>query len=146
MARQWSISDLHLSIERPSTLQRFDPFLAGLPQPGDHAFILGDLSDVWIGDDDTVVEYLTKYDVTRLIHGHTHRPTTHRAALPDGSEATRLVLPEWHEDRAIAWLDNGHQLTPVEIGKRNPVGNFAATPESVSPCCRASRGARARPR
>ena len=52
MARQWFISDLHLAIERPHTLELFERFLAGHPQPGDRVFILGDLFDLWIGDDD----------------------------------------------------------------------------------------------
>ncbi len=32
--------------------------------------------------------------VTRLIHGHTHRPDTHRFTL-DGAPAERWVLPDW---------------------------------------------------
>ena len=46
------ISDLHLSSERPATLQLFLDFLHERPHPGDTLYILGDLFDVWIGDDD----------------------------------------------------------------------------------------------
>jgi UDP-2,3-diacylglucosamine hydrolase len=39
--------------------------------------------------------------VTRLIHGHTHRPATHRFTL-DGADAERWVLPDWDLDAAPA--------------------------------------------
>jgi UDP-2,3-diacylglucosamine hydrolase len=35
--------------------------------------------------------------LTRMIHGHTHRPATHRFTL-DGREAQRWVLPDWDFD------------------------------------------------
>jgi UDP-2,3-diacylglucosamine hydrolase len=37
--------------------------------------------------------------VTRMIHGHTHRPAAHRFTL-DGREAQRWVLPDWDFDAA----------------------------------------------
>jgi len=46
----------------------------------------------------TVEHYLREQGVRQLIHGHTHRPATHRFQL-DGTDACRWVLPEWHEDR-----------------------------------------------
>jgi UDP-2,3-diacylglucosamine hydrolase len=242
MRRQWFISDLHLAIERGATLQRFERFLSEQPQPDDRVFILGDLFDVWIGDDDdtalaarvraalsaagkrginlfiqrgnrdfaigrqlmratgatllgdthvthvagertllmhgdllctddveyqrarrrfrnpvflwlmrrkslaarrrvadhirersrerkalkaedimdvntdTVLRYLQRHRVRQLIHGHTHRPATHQHRLPDGHDATRLVLPEWHDDHAVAWCDDGKTLSPVTLG------------------------------
>jgi UDP-2,3-diacylglucosamine hydrolase len=241
MAKQWFISDLHLAIERPGTLLLFERFLNEWPAPGDRVFILGDLFDVWIGDDDdaelarrvrrdlrttadrgvklfvqrgnrdfmmgrrlmrachaellpdevvipvcgkdtllmhgdllctddvdyqktrrrfrnpvlqwlmlrkplgerrriaaeirrrssemtsmkpseimdvnadTVLVYLRKHNVDRLIHGHTHRPATHQHALPDGTSATRIVLPEWHAEQAQAWVDDGSELNTVEL-------------------------------
>jgi len=242
MEKQWFISDLHLAIERPKTLTLFEHFLAAYPQVGERLFILGDLFDVWIGDDDdaelatrvraalrtasergvelfiqrgnrdvvmgkrlmrecgarllpdchvatvageptllmhgdllctddvdyqktrrrfrnplfqwimlrkslqerrrilaeyrkrsrettalkpadimdvnadAVVRYMSKYRVRRLIHGHTHRPATHQFQLPDEGAATRIVLPEWHGDHAIAWVDDGTELVqkPIE--------------------------------
>ena len=244
MARQWFISDLHLAIERPGTVELFERFLADDPVAGDRLFILGDLFDAWIGDDDdsaladrvraalagarargvdlfiqrgnrdflmgrrlmracgarllpdceirdvagrrtllmhgdllctddtdymrarrrlrnpvfqwlmlrkplterrriadeyrrrsgeatalkpaaimdvnpeTVVRYLKRYGVDQLIHGHTHRPATHRHTLPDGTEATRIVLPEWHPDRASVWVDDGERLTAKPLTGR----------------------------
>jgi UDP-2,3-diacylglucosamine hydrolase len=46
------ISDLHLSEDRPATLALFLGFLRERPRPGDALYILGDLFDAWIGDDD----------------------------------------------------------------------------------------------
>jgi UDP-2,3-diacylglucosamine hydrolase len=241
MEKQWFISDLHLAIERPGTLALFEHFLATYPQAGDRLFILGDLIDIWIGDDDdaqlavrlraalrsasdrgvilfiqrgnrdivmgkrlmrdcgatllpdrfvtevagettllmhgdllctddvgyqkmrrrfrnpvfqwfmlrkslderrrivasyrsrsremkalkpadimdvnadTVVRHMRKYHVRQLIHGHTHRPASHQHQLPDGTTGTRLVLPEWHEDHAIAWVDDGSRLEQLPI-------------------------------
>lgn len=244
MAKQWFISDLHLAIERPETLALFERFLADFPAGGDRLYILGDLFDVWIGDDDdaelaervraalrqcasrgvalfiqrgnrdlimgrrlmrecgatllpdcyvtevaaqltllmhgdllctddvdyqktrrrfrnpvfqwimlrkslaerrqivaeyrrrsaqatalkpsdimdvnvdTVLRFLKKYHVHQLIHGHTHRPATHRHKLADGSVATRIVLPEWHAHGTVAWMDDGTGLKQVPIEPR----------------------------
>ena len=52
MTTQWFISDLHLADERPTTVALFQRFLRDVPQPGDRLFILGDLFETWIGDDD----------------------------------------------------------------------------------------------
>jgi UDP-2,3-diacylglucosamine hydrolase len=46
-----------------------------------------------------VDQSLRQAGVTRLIHGHTHRPATHRFAL-DGAPAERWVLPDWDLDAA----------------------------------------------
>ncbi|RMG36753.1 MAG: UDP-2,3-diacylglucosamine diphosphatase [Gammaproteobacteria bacterium] len=46
------ISDLHLAEERPQTLALFEHFLRQRPHPGDQLYILGDLFDAWVGDDD----------------------------------------------------------------------------------------------
>lgn len=43
-----------------------------------------------------VIDVMRKYGVTRLIHGHTHRPAFHHFEL-DGREVVRIVLPEWYE-------------------------------------------------
>ena len=46
------ISDLHLSIEREPLTEAFSRFLASHCQDIDELYILGDLFDVWLGDDD----------------------------------------------------------------------------------------------
>jgi len=46
------ISDLHLSLEKPEITRRFLSFLAGCAKTTKAVYILGDLFDTWIGDDD----------------------------------------------------------------------------------------------
>ncbi len=63
---------------------------------------------------DAVAATLRRFDATRLIHGHTHRPATH-ALVVDNRACERIVLADWH--------DSGHYLrvdadgcTPTTIG------------------------------
>jgi UDP-2,3-diacylglucosamine hydrolase len=49
----WFISDLHLSPARPDIAELFERFLQNQAQHADALYILGDLFDAWIGDDDT---------------------------------------------------------------------------------------------
>ncbi len=51
------ISDLHLSPERPATVQLFLSFLDGRARRAQRLYILGDLFDAWIGDDDDTPPY-----------------------------------------------------------------------------------------
>ncbi|MGA7297992.1 MAG: UDP-2,3-diacylglucosamine diphosphatase [Rhodanobacteraceae bacterium] len=46
------ISDLHLDQARPQILELFEQFLAGEARRADALYILGDLFESWIGDDD----------------------------------------------------------------------------------------------
>ena len=43
---------------------------------------------------------MRKHGVTRMIHGHTHRPATHRFEL-EGSAAERIVLGDWYEQSSV---------------------------------------------
>ena len=52
MSQQLFIADLHLSAERPDTLALFLRFLRQRAPRADALYILGDLFDAWIGDDD----------------------------------------------------------------------------------------------
>ena len=46
------ISDLHLSDKNPKLNQAFFKFLEESKEDCTHLFILGDLFEAWIGDDD----------------------------------------------------------------------------------------------
>ena len=46
------VSDLHLDASAPATVQRFLGFLEGEARAADSLYILGDLFETWIGDDD----------------------------------------------------------------------------------------------
>ena len=51
MAPTLFISDLHLSRERPALVEAFDALLAGPVREAAALYVLGDLFDVWLGDD-----------------------------------------------------------------------------------------------
>jgi len=46
------ISDLHLDAERPQITELFSGFLRTEARDADALYILGDLFDAWVGDDD----------------------------------------------------------------------------------------------
>ncbi len=46
------ISDLHLSAERPEKLELFYQFMKGPARRAEALYILGDLFEAWVGDDD----------------------------------------------------------------------------------------------
>lgn len=59
---------------------------------------------------EAVAELLREQDVNRMIHGHTHRPDTHRFNV-DGIERTRIVLGDWYEQGSVLRCDeNGCEL------------------------------------
>lgn len=63
---------------------------------------------------DAVCAALERHDVSRLIHGHTHRPAVHHFTLPDGTAAQRLVLGDWYRCGQVAvQLDGSLSLLPV---------------------------------
>lgn len=47
-----------------------------------------------------VVRVMRKHNVTRLIHGHTHRPNIHVVDV-DGVSAKRIVLGDWYDQGSI---------------------------------------------
>jgi UDP-2,3-diacylglucosamine hydrolase len=63
---------------------------------------------------DAVAEAMRKAGVTRLIHGHTHRPAVHRFQL-DGQTAERIVLGDWYEHGSVLKVDE-HAATLHGLG------------------------------
>lgn len=49
----------------------------------------------------TVESVMARHGVTRLIHGHTHRPAVHRFKSADGKDMERIVLGDWYEQSSI---------------------------------------------
>lgn len=49
---------------------------------------------------------MQEHGVTRLIHGHTHRPAIHCFAA-HGRKYTRIVLGDWYEQSSVLKLDDG---------------------------------------
>lgn len=58
-----------------------------------------------------VIKIMHHYQVTRLIHGHTHRPAVHELKI-ENKAAQRFVLSEWTKDTAsvLAWHQQGYQM------------------------------------
>jgi len=50
---------------------------------------------------EAVTDALRRHKVTRLIHGHTHRPAHHELVV-DGHRCERWVLADWY--RAASYL------------------------------------------
>lgn len=51
------ISDLHLTPERPDAAESFRGFLGGIAARADALYILGDLFEAWVGDDDLALPF-----------------------------------------------------------------------------------------
>ena len=51
MPRTLFISDLHLSVERPELVAAFHEFVRGPARGASALYVLGDLFDLWLGDD-----------------------------------------------------------------------------------------------
>ena len=63
-----------------------------------------------------VNDYMNRFSVTRLIHGHTHQHAIYDFTL-NGAPAQRIVLGSWHCNGSILELINGQAaLCTLEIG------------------------------
>ena len=59
----------------------------------------------------TVESIMREYKVTRLIHGHTHRPAIHNFEL-DNKPAMRIVLGDWYtQTSTLTFAENGFKLS-----------------------------------
>ncbi|MDX1496718.1 MAG: UDP-2,3-diacylglucosamine diphosphatase [Salinisphaeraceae bacterium] len=60
---------------------------------------------------------LREYKVSRIIHGHTHRPATHEFEL-DGQPAIRTVLSDWHEDEGFVLICDEDSASTLKLSPR----------------------------
>ena len=64
-------------------------------------------------DQKTIEETMQSYNVTELIHGHTHRPGIHDFELA-GRQARRIVLGDWYDqDSVLVCRDNDRRLVSI---------------------------------
>lgn len=61
------ISDLHLDGARPDVTTQFIDFLQHAASQAQHLYILGDLFEAWLGDDDTAPDKLLVRDALRTL-------------------------------------------------------------------------------
>ena len=64
------ISDLHLDAERPEITKQLQSFLRGEAVDADALYILGDLFESWVGDDDPNPHYVTVKTALRKLVSH----------------------------------------------------------------------------
>jgi UDP-2,3-diacylglucosamine hydrolase len=70
--------------------------------------------------DRAVADAFRRHDVTRMIHGHTHRPARHRLDVDDVARE-RIVLADWYERASYLEVDaNGARALewPVDASNR----------------------------
>ena len=61
-----------------------------------------------------IEQALRKANVDTMLHGHTHRPATHRFTV-DGEPASRIVLGDWYEQGSVVrWDKNGATLSVLK--------------------------------
>ena len=62
-----------------------------------------------------VEDAMRKHGVTRMIHGHTHRPAVHRHTI-DGRDLERIVLGDWYEQSSkLVWDEGGGRLQDARV-------------------------------
>lgn len=62
-----------------------------------------------------VEEVMRRYGVSRLIHGHTHRPGVHRFKS-DGRDKVRVVLGDWYtQSSRLRWDSDGGVLVDARV-------------------------------
>jgi UDP-2,3-diacylglucosamine hydrolase len=67
----------------------------------------GKTHDIMDVNPETVVEAMRRHGVSRLIHGHTHRPAVHELDI-GGQTCQRFVLPEWDGGEwVLRWDEEG---------------------------------------
>jgi len=66
------IADLHLHPERPATVRAFYYFLEHIAQEAQALYLLGDIFEVWLGDDDDTALY---QDIINALTGVTQKGT-----------------------------------------------------------------------
>ncbi len=64
--------------------------------------------DVGDATNEAVADFFRRFGVTRMIHGHTHRPAIHDTHV-DGQPHQRIVLGDWYEQGSVLRLhEDGH--------------------------------------
>ena len=62
-----------------------------------------------------VEDAMRKHGVSRMIHGHTHRPAVHHHTI-DGKALERIVLGDWYEQSSkLVWDGGGGRLQDARI-------------------------------
>ena len=61
-----------------------------------------------------IIKTFKKYNLTTIIHGHTHRPAIHNSIL-NGKRCRRIVLGDWYDQGSILkWTEFGPDLIELK--------------------------------
>lgn len=90
------IADCHLSPERPRIIELFCDFLENQAQTAQQLYILGDLFDLWLGDDDSAI----------------------------GLEPVFVALRKYAQNRAIYFMSGNHDFLAGERFSRRTCCRF----------------------
>jgi UDP-2,3-diacylglucosamine hydrolase len=78
--------------------------VAGVMRAGSRLATAGKSEAIMDVNADAVAAALRMHNVTRLIHGHTHRPARHELIV-DGRRCERYVLADWYERASYLRVD-----------------------------------------
>jgi len=97
-SRPWQQEFLAQSLpQRRSTLQAL--------REKSREVVGGKPAEIMDVNQEAVREALRAHGLTRLVHGHTHRPAHHRLEV-DGRHCERWVLPDWYERGGYLSIDD----------------------------------------
>ena len=91
--KQWQASFLVKSLEQRRKIA-VDMRALSKEKTGDKTEAIMDVNQ------EAVIETMTKNQVPRLIHGHTHRPDVHELLIAN-EHARRFVLGDWYEQGSV---------------------------------------------
>ena len=130
------ISDLHLDASRPEIALQFERFLRTEARTADSLYILGDLFESWVGDDDPNPHYATTRQNLRelsdsgipvfFMHGNRDFMVGEQFAEETGiTLLSDPVVCEVHGARVLlshgdAWCTDDHEYQEVRAMTRDP--------------------------
>lgn len=71
--------------------------IAANTRSGTKASMLEKEDQIMDVEQSTVAQFMREFGVSRLIHGHTHRPDDHHYEDADGQRHERIVLGDWYD-------------------------------------------------
>ena len=83
--------------------------LARQMREGSAAAKAGKSMDIMDVNGDAVADAFRRHGVSRMIHGHTHRPATHVHRV-DGTDRERIVLADWRDAGAYLAADSSGRV------------------------------------
>lgn len=118
------ISDLHLCEEQPKLFELFEHYITTIAPDSDQLFVLGDLFEVWVGDDhhtsfnDKVIALFSQYanNHGELFVGHGNRDFLMGEAFAQSCGAKLISEPfnfEWSEKKLC--LMHGDSLCTDDV-------------------------------